>query len=249
VPAASLRQLRSALPQRSKFARSGALKVQVLNSRSLRSRERRFASCWGRPFCLAPNGCWPAVSRKCPLSRLVTSRHCPPLWDGSRPPGLESGALAFADGAAGGEHGRDEFGAADGAGVEGVVGFGGGGLSFGQVGFAERVGGEPFLADGVAEAFVQTLLGLSESSRLATSVRMAMPASRERPRDQLPIEWAASRSGRTLDVATGAYRGWVIIGVPGQAPSGRCSGRAARSCSVVRGGGRCSSGLLTGRGG
>ena len=43
--------------------------------------------------------------------------------------------------------------------VQGVVGFGGGGPAFGQVGFAERVGGEPFLADGVAEAFVQDAAG------------------------------------------------------------------------------------------
>ena len=56
----------------------------------------------------------------------------------------------------------DEFGAADGAGVEGVVGFGGGGPAFGQVGFAERVGGEPFLADGVAEAFVQDAAAAGE---------------------------------------------------------------------------------------
>jgi hypothetical protein len=55
----------------------------------------------------------------------------------------EARALATADGAAGLEHFGDEFGAADGAGVQGVVGLGGGGPSFGQVGFAERVGGGP----------------------------------------------------------------------------------------------------------
>jgi hypothetical protein len=68
---------------------------------------------------------------------------------------FEARPLPSADGAACGEHGGYQFGAADGSGVEGVVGFGGGGPAFGEVGFAERVGGEPFLADRVAEAFVQ----------------------------------------------------------------------------------------------
>ena len=156
--------------------------------------------------------------------------------------GFEARPLPSADGAACGEHFCDEFGAADGSGVEGVVGSGGAGPAFGQVGFAERVDGQPFFANGVAEAFVQTLLALSEGSRLTT------PRSRFRPRDQLRIEWVAPRSGPALDVASGAYCGWVITGLPGQVPSGRRPGRAARFCSVVRGGGRCSSGLPTGRG-
>jgi hypothetical protein len=46
-----------------------------------------------------------------------------------------------------------------------------------------------------------------------------------------------------------AYRGWIITGLPGRVPSGRCSERVATLCSVARGGGRCSSGLPTGRGG
>jgi hypothetical protein len=50
-----------------------------------------------------------------------------------------------------------------------------------------------------------------------------------------------------LAVAAGACCEWIIAGVPGQVRSGRCSGRAARFCSVARGGGRCSRGLPAGR--
>ena len=45
---------------------------------------------------------------------------------------------------------------------------------------------------------------------------------------ELPGGRAARRSRMDLALAAGAYCGWIITGLPGQVPSGRCSGRAAR---------------------
>src|SRR5579859_6484182 len=77
----------SAPPRRSGIACLRAfVSASPLNGQALRRRERRFESCWGRFLCGGLFWRWPAGSRKCPLSLLVTFRHSSPLRDVSRPP-------------------------------------------------------------------------------------------------------------------------------------------------------------------